>query len=196
MTRIATSRTAHLRQSIHEAGNTRSARDDRSNRADKSAQDARSDQLAERNGRPRLTAQGRELLQLRLEDLREQRLPELRSMLVDPERDERMVAEFTRVSGQVSELEALLASSEVLEVDPEAHDGRADLGMRVRVRLRGEDSWVRPVHPAEAFLDDERISAHSPLAIALMGARAGHTVWVDAPSGACPCEVLEVDPRA
>lgn len=117
-------------------------------------------------------------------------------MLVEPERDERIVVEFSRVSGQVGELEALLASCEVLYADPAAHDGRAELGMRVRVRLHGEESWVRPVHPAEAFLDDERISAHSPLAIALMGARSGHTIWVDAPSGACPCEVLQVDPRA
>ena len=43
------------------------------------------------------------------------------------------------------------------------------------------DAWVRPVHPDEAFLDEERISATSPLAIALVGARTGHTVWVDAP---------------
>jgi hypothetical protein len=27
----------------------------------------------------------------------------------------------------------------------------------------------------------------------LMGARVGHTVWVDAPTGAWPCEVLAID---
>jgi transcription elongation GreA/GreB family factor len=115
-------------------------------------------------------------------------------MLVEPERDERMVEEFARVLAQVDELQALLTAADDLRLDPTLHDGRAELGMRVHVRLQGEESWVRPVHPAEAFLDDERISAQSPLAIALMGARAGHTVWVDAPSGACPCEVLQVDP--
>ena len=77
---------------------------------------------------------------------------------------------------------------------PDAAGRRAVLGMRVRVVLEdGETAWVRPVHPDEAFLDDERISATSPLAIALMGARVGHTVWVDAPTGAWPCEVLEID---
>ena len=51
--------------------------------------------------------------------------------------------------------------------------------------------WLNQARIADvavAFLDDERISATSPLAIALLGARTGHTVWVDAPTGAWPCE--------
>jgi len=105
-----------------------------------------------------------------------------------------MVAEFARVTSQVEELKALLGAVTDLDSGPQSGDGRVDLGMRVRIRLQGEESWVRPVHPAEAFLDDERISAQSPLAIALRAARPGRTVWVDAPSGPCPCEVLQVDP--
>ena len=58
----------------------------------------------------------------------------------------------------------------------------------------GSQEWVRIVHPAEAFLDDERISETSPLATALLGARASDAVWVDAPSGVWSCSVLEVDP--
>jgi len=142
---------------------------------------------------PQLTPYGRQLLQERLHDLRSQRLPLLQAMLVEPDRDERMVAEFGRVLAQADELQDLLACAEDLRPDPAAQDGRIRIGMRVQVLLERDVVWVRPVHPAEAFLDDERISSQSPLAVALMGARAGRTVLVQAPSGPCPCEVLRVE---
>ena len=67
--------------------------------------------------------------------------------------------------------------------------------MRVHVVLAdGSTAWVRPVHPAEAFLDDERISVTSPLGMALIGARASHVVWVSAPAGVWGCTVLTIDP--
>ncbi|MBU6245660.1 MAG: GreA/GreB family elongation factor [Actinomycetales bacterium] len=148
----------------------------------------------ERDGRPQLTADGRRLLQERLAQLRQERLTELRPLLAEQERDERIVADFERLMAQADEIEALVASADVIDDDPAAHDGRVDLGMRVQVRIFGEETWIRPVHPQEAFLDEERVSAASPIAIALMGARAGHTVWVDSPTGAWPCEVLAVAP--
>jgi transcription elongation GreA/GreB family factor len=127
-------------------------------------------------------------------DIRERRLPEMRPLLVETERDERVVAEFERLIEEAGEIDLLLAQAEVIAIDPVAVDGRVTLGMRVQVVLEDATSeWVRPVHPDEAFLDDERISATSPLAIALIGARAGHTVWVDAPTGAWPCQVLAID---
>ena len=145
-------------------------------------------------GRPQLTREGYAQLAERADDIRERRLPEMRPLLVETERDERVVAEFERLMAEAQDIDALLAQADVIEIDPVTVDGRAVLGMRVRVVLEdGETAWVRPVHPDEAFLDDERISATSPLAIALMGARVGHTVWVDAPTGAWPCEVLEID---
>lgn len=145
-------------------------------------------------GRPRLTAEGLRLLQERIAEIHQERLPNFRPLLAEQERDERIVAEFERLIAQAADLEALIASAEVIDVDPAAHDGRVGLGMRVLVRIFGEETWIRPVHPQEAFLDDERVSAASPIAIALTGARAGHTVWVDSPTGAWPCEVLAVVP--
>jgi transcription elongation GreA/GreB family factor len=152
------------------------------------------DRPGEVGGRPQLTREGYAQLAERADDIRERRLPEMRPLLVETERDERVVAEFERLMAEAQDIDALLAQADVIEIDPVTVDGRAVLGMRVRVVLEdGETAWVRPVHPDEAFLDDERISATSPLAIALMGARVGHTVWVDAPTGAWPCEVLEID---
>lgn len=149
--------------------------------------------FGEQDGAPLLTAQGRSELIARVQDIRERRLPDMRPLLVETERDERVVAEFERLTSEADELDATIASAIVISVDPEGFDGRAGLGMRVQVRIDDEDSWVRPVHPQEAFLDEERISVSSPLAVALMGARTGHTVWVDAPTGAWSCEVLAVE---
>ena len=143
----------------------------------------------------RLTPGGYSAITERIAAIREQRLPEMRPLLIDKERDERDVAEFERLLVEAVELEALLAEAEVMADDDFAFDGRIELGMRVRVSMvDGSQEWVRIVHPAEAFLDDERISETSPLATALLGARASDAVWVDAPSGVWSCSVLEVDP--
>jgi transcription elongation GreA/GreB family factor len=158
------------------------------------AKKARLDKPGSRGGRPQLTREGFTRLQERIVDIRERRLPQMRPLLAEPERDERVVADFERLMMEADSLDALLAEAKVIDIDPVAVDGRVELGMRVHVRLQDDvDAWVRPVHPEEGFLDEERISAASPLAIAIMGARAGHTVWVDAPTGAWPCMVLGVD---
>ncbi len=154
----------------------------------------RPDRPGERQGRPQLTREGYLRLEERAADIRERRLPDMRPLLVETERDERVVAEFERLLEEANGIDTLLAQADVIGIDPVAVDGRVDLGMRVEVILEdGTSAWVRPVHPDEAFLDDERISATSPLAIALIGARTGHTVWVDAPTGAWPCQVLSID---
>ncbi len=154
----------------------------------------RADRPGDRNGRPQLTRAGYAQLSARVVDIRDRRLPDMRPLLVETERDERVVADFERLLEEADTIDALLASADVISIDPTSVDGRVTLGMRVRVTMEeGAEAWVRPVHPDEAFLDDERISATSPLAIAIVGARAGHTVWVDAPSGAWPCQVLAID---
>jgi transcription elongation GreA/GreB family factor len=153
----------------------------------------RPDRPGERGGRPQLTREGYGRLEERVVDIRDRRLPDMAPLLVETERDERVVAEFERLMEEADTIDSLLAQAEVIAIDPIAVDGRVELGMRVQVVLEdGSTAWVRPVHPDEAFLDDERISATSPLAIALVGARTGHTVWVDAPTGAWPCQVLEI----
>jgi transcription elongation GreA/GreB family factor len=155
---------------------------------------SRPDQPGERGGRPQLTREGYQRLEERAGEIRDQRLPEMRPLLVESERDERVVAEFERLMAEASAIDALLAQADVIRIDPHAVDGRIELGMRVEVEMPDAGrEWVRPVHPDEAYLDDERISATSPLAIALIGARTGHTVWVDAPTGAWPCRVVAVD---
>ena len=146
------------------------------------------------NGRPQLTREGYDRLQDRVTDIRERRLPEMRPLLIETERDERVVAEFERLMEEAGTLDALLAQSEVIAIGPDAVQDGISLGMRVRVILEdGGEEWVRPVHPEEGFLDEERISATSPLALALIGATVGDVVMVQAPTGEWPCTVLEID---
>lgn len=144
----------------------------------------------------RLTPGGHARLAERVAEITDVRLPLMRDLLVERERDERDVAEFERLLEEAVVLDALLGEAEILTDDPAAFEGRVDLGMRVRITLAdGSEAWVRPVHPAEAALDDERISVTSPLATALLGARQSQMVWVAAPAGVWACTVLEIDPR-
>ena len=108
------------------------------------------------------------------------------------ERDERDVAQFEALLAEQARWEALLAEAEVLPTVPS--DGAVTLGARVRITLAdGSKAWVRPVHPAEAFLDDERISVGSPLGSALLGAVPGDVVTVDAPVGTWECTVVSIE---
>ena len=56
----------------------------------------------------------------------------------------------------------------------------------------GDKVRVRPVHPEEATIDDERISWDSPLGRAIMGAAVGDKVEVPSPRGSWTCEVLRI----
>lgn len=148
----------------------------------------------ERSGRPLVTRSGAQLLAERAADLRHRRLGDLVPLLVERDRDERHVAEFELLLAQADRLDAFLASADIVEINSAKFDGQVGLGMRVRVRLADSSiDWVRPVHPVEAGLDNERICITSPLGTALNGARLGDDVVVDAPVGRWSCRILAVD---
>lgn len=137
-----------------------------------------------------LTADGRRMLEERIAMIRDVSLPLLRPLLAVADRDERDVAEFERLVEEKARLEALIASSITL---PDEQDGTVRCGTRLLIELPdGEQVWIRPVHPAEAFLDDERVSTASPVSQAVLGARAGDVVAVTGPLGTWDCRVVAV----
>ncbi|HET7902433.1 MAG TPA: GreA/GreB family elongation factor, partial [Candidatus Nanopelagicales bacterium] len=147
-----------------------------------------------------LTVEGRNLLEERVAMIRDVSLPVLRPLLAAHDRDERDVAEFERLVEEQGRLEALLATSTALPDEHDQHDGVVRPGTRLLIEMPdGEQVWIRPVHPAEAFLDDERVSVVSPVSRAVLGARAGDVVAVAGPAGSWDCRVVEVpsarDPR-
>lgn len=150
--------------------------------------------ITDRRGRPLITPLGRAQLEARISDIRERRLAELRPLLVEHERDERHVAEFEKLLEEAAVIERFLAEAADISVDPRRHDGSVVLGSRVLVELPdGGQAWVVPVHPREAVLDDERISAESPLGSAILGLGAGESVTVHAPTGPWQAKVVEID---
>ena len=138
-----------------------------------------------------LTPEGRRLLEERHSMLTDVSLPLLRPLLVGPERDERDVAEFERLSTEAQWLGRVLgAAVTVADVDTET----VQWGTRVRVEIvEGECVWIRPVHPVEAFLDDERVSITSPVSKAILGARVGDRVEVHGPGATWTCRILEIE---
>ena len=137
-----------------------------------------------------LTVEGRAMLAERARYLRDVALPDLRPHLVVRERDERVVADFERLSAEAEWLERIVATAALL---PAYTDDEVHLGSRVLIEMPdGERTWVRPVHAVEAFLDDERVSLASPVSQALLGARPGDLVPVDGPAGTWSCAVVEV----
>ena len=137
-----------------------------------------------------LTDDGLALLAERLDFLRDVALPELRPLLTARERDERDVASFERLMGEAQWLEGVLGRATPLP--PQAFDV-VGLGRRVQLAMPdGERTWVRPVHPVEAALDDERISMTSPVSQAILGARVGDVVVVNGPAGEWVCEITEI----
>lgn len=141
-----------------------------------------------------ITADGRIQLEERLLDLKDRRLPELALLLQEPERDERTVVEYEALLLEIADWEGFLAEAGSSTTDASVFDGTIALGTRALVTLAdGTEAWVRPVHPREAFLDDERISVTSPVGIALLGAKPGDVVKVKAPTGVWKCSVRSTE---
>jgi transcription elongation GreA/GreB family factor len=137
-----------------------------------------------------LTPDGRVLLDRRLETLRDVALARLRPLLARRDRDERDVAEFERLSAEVERLDNALGVAITLH---QADSVTVRWGSRVLIEMPdGERSWIRPVHPVEAVLDDERVSVASPVSQAVLDGCAGDVVTVHGPQGDWQCRIVEV----
>jgi transcription elongation factor GreA len=142
---------------------------------------------------PALTEVGRQALEQRMERLRSEVLDPLRPHLIGPERDERDVAEFERALAEIERLQSVIAASVELPKPPTGKRARVAPGALVSIKdAAGETVRVRPVHPEEATIDDERISWDSPLGRALMGAGVGDRLEVPSPRGSWSCEVVRI----
>lgn len=142
---------------------------------------------------PALTDVGREALRERIARLQSDVLDPLRPHLIGPERDERDVAEFERALAEIERLEAVLAASVDLPTPPTGKRARVAPGALVEIKdPAGDKVRVRPVHPEEATIDDERISWDSPLGKALLGAAVGDVLTVPSPRGSWACEVVRI----
>jgi transcription elongation GreA/GreB family factor len=141
---------------------------------------------------PLLTKDGRNRLAERLRRLRDETLPELTVALDQSAQDPAVQADLDLASREVERLAHLLKSAGSITEIPEDPDV-VQLGDWVTVRTdEGGTNRYLIVHPAEAAVDRQRISADTPLAVAALGRRVGDLVEIDAPGGRYRCRIVEV----
>jgi transcription elongation factor GreA len=144
-----------------------------------------------RHGQVMLTPDGRASLQARVDEIADEELPAMRPLLVEDERDERVVADFERLQAEHDRLAVLLGTSGTLDLG--SLGSVITLGSRVALTdADGQRLVVRIVDPVEAYLDEERISDTSPLARALLGHSVGDECVVVAPASTWTAKVLAV----
>jgi transcription elongation factor GreA len=144
--------------------------------------------------RPYLTEEGRRLLEERIGD-RERVLEELRAAVHEPGRSADTVESYHRAAREIDHLRSLLEAAGTVEDVPD-DPTIVELGDIVTIRLDdGAEETYIVVHPAEAPVEDERISSESPLGRALLGRRVGGTVEVDVPTGSYRCTITRATRR-
>jgi transcription elongation factor GreA len=137
---------------------------------------------------PPLTREGRKLLEARVRRLREEVLPVLVDAMRDSEDDGREAAEYVRAADELRRLSGILAGATPIG---EPRGTRVQLGDELELRSPGRVvERFLIVHPAEAPLDERRISAESPLGRAVLGRGPGEEIVVAAPGEPYRCRLL------
>lgn len=150
-----------------------------------------------------LTRAGYQQLSAELRELIEVRRPQVMADLVQAREygDLRENAEYEvakrdqgMIEGRIHELEAMLASVEILPVPVDID--HAMLG--TRVTAENLDTGMRCdyvlVSEQESHLVEEHLSAECPLGRALLGSQIGEIVTFDAPAGIRKFKVLDIAP--
>lgn len=141
---------------------------------------------------PLLTDEGRKRLAERARRLEEETIPSLVEAIDDEDDEMAPRLEYDLAMRELEQLKYVLETAGSVYEIPEDPDV-VQIGDWVTVRM-GDDEEVRHliVHPAEAGLDQNRISSDSPLAAAVLGHRVKDEVTVAAPSGAYQATIVEV----
>lgn len=99
--------------------------------------------------------------------------------------------ELARISGEIEELKAELKVATIYEAEK---TDVVSIGARVTVKeAEGEEETYTIVGTAEADIYSGKISNESAVGKALMGAKAGEKVTVEAPSGSYTLTVVKVN---
>ncbi len=99
--------------------------------------------------------------------------------------------EQAQIEGRIVELEKILEIAELIE---KKDTDRVGLGTTVKIKYLEDDDVeeYRIVGSKEADPSEDKISNESPLAKAIMGAKAGEVRSVESPNGKYDVEILEI----
>ncbi len=99
------------------------------------------------------------------------------------------------IEARIEELEAILKNVEVVDTEEESNDlGKVSFGLTVRVKDNefGDEMNFKIVGATEANSLKGKISNESPLGKALIGAKKGDVVTVEAPAGEIEYTILDI----
>ena len=99
------------------------------------------------------------------------------------------------IEARIEELEAILKNVEVVDTEEESNDlGKVSFGLTVRVKDNefGDEMNFKIVGATEANSLKGKISNESPLGKALIGAKEGDVVTVEAPAGEIEYTILDI----
>ena len=101
--------------------------------------------------------------------------------------------EQAKVEARIVELDEMLKNIRIIS-DDEIHTDAAGIGAKVRVynKTRAMEVEYSIVSSIEANPLAHKISDHSPIGRALIGAKVGDTFKADTPAGAMEMEILEI----
>lgn len=101
--------------------------------------------------------------------------------------------EQAMVEARISQVEAILKNVKIID-DDDVDTNTVGVGTRVRVLdvEFNEELVYQIVGSTEADPDQNRISDESPVGKALLGHKAGDTVYADAPGGQIEMKILEI----
>lgn len=152
-----------------------------------------------------VTAEGLKRLREELNDLKTRARPEAALRIQQSREDspgaqaegegEETRAELLFIEGRIRELEALIANSELIDEAGAQGSETVRLGSTVTVRpaRRRKDRKYMLVGPTEVDPASGRVSGESPVGKALLGARVGDTVSVEAPAGLLKLKVKAIE---
>ncbi|MGH8914849.1 MAG: GreA/GreB family elongation factor [Acidimicrobiia bacterium] len=140
---------------------------------------------------PLLTDEGRKRLEERARRLEEETIPIVLAAIEEAEDELTLQLEYDLATRELEQLKYVLETAGSIDEIPEDPDV-VQIGDWVTLQTDdGETDRHLIVAPAEAVLDSTRISAESPLALAVLGRRVGERATIDAPAGAYPVKIVE-----
>jgi transcription elongation factor GreA len=141
---------------------------------------------------PLLTDEGRKRLEERARRLETETIPTVLAAIEETEDDLSLQLEHDLAVRELEQLKYVLETARSIDEIPDDPDV-VQIGDWVTIKTEdGETARHLLVHPAEAVLDANRVSAESPLAHAVLGGRVGDEVIIQAPSGPYPAKIVEV----
>ena len=152
-----------------------------------------------------ITAAGLQKLRDELTDLKTRARPEAAARIQQTLEDspgarsegegEETKAEQGLIESRIRELEVLIANSELIDERQASKSGIVMLGSTVTVRpaRHRTDRKYMIVGPAEVDPGGGRVSDESPVGQALLGAKVGDTVEVQAPAGVVKLHVRAIE---